>query len=650
MEKKIVARTAQSATKLNNGDSSKFKQDGPQKFPKTSRKREGLRPDPAKKPIPQRSRASIDKRPRPRGVNLWDRGNSEVVEDALAEAGSVVQPGQKKVNLNHLLNFKLAPREAHPWIREKFRLPKYNKEQFLQANCQFVVEQDGEYAQHAANPDLLVDWSHVEEVRLPCFEVPSCPICLYQPSAAKITRCGHVYCWPCILHYLALSARTWCKCPICHESVMRDDLKSVMPAMKVSPAVQCEINMCLMQRQKGQLCALPVSSQRSSLSIQQGLFTINDDFSSTCFQKLLTATKTDVRHYVVERELAELQNLRIDSDSTEMIFIDESLELLQKRRSTLLHRDTPDEIAEKMQATNLEDDDAGYPEDAHPISAEMNSRFEAAPGASEDLGYRNSYFYFYQAADGQHIYLHPLNIRMLVEEYGSLDRSPENITAKIVDIERVTVTESVRRRLRYLQHLPLTCEFQVVELQLQPPFVSPATCDLFAAEVEKRRRTRNRKAREERRREKRIEMEENRKLGKFPEARYCLESNDQFPLCPIDLTSEADPPLEKSRPESSHSGSTVSSPSETTSSTSFAQMLRSGKARPDRSREVRECWPPEQRVAEGSDAEGDVAPPAYWQSFSDALDSCTIQQKSSGKGKKKKKQTLLFTTSINRSK
>ena len=24
------------------------------------------------------------------------------------------------------------------------------------------------------------------------------------PAAAKITRCGHVYCWSCVLHYLAL--------------------------------------------------------------------------------------------------------------------------------------------------------------------------------------------------------------------------------------------------------------------------------------------------------------------------------------------------------------------------------------------------------------------------------------------------------------
>jgi hypothetical protein len=48
---------------------------------------------------------------------------------------------------------------------------------------------------------------------------------LYPPTAAKITRCGHVFCWSCILHYLSLSDHSWRKCPICYESIYRKDLK-----------------------------------------------------------------------------------------------------------------------------------------------------------------------------------------------------------------------------------------------------------------------------------------------------------------------------------------------------------------------------------------------------------------------------------------
>ena len=82
-------------------------------------------------------------------------------------------------------------------------------------------------------------------------------------SIAKMTRCGHIYCWSCILHYLSLVGLTlslfrdvevmcaflvfdglirplshsrfpflfqqtdkpWHKCPICYEAVHKKALK-----------------------------------------------------------------------------------------------------------------------------------------------------------------------------------------------------------------------------------------------------------------------------------------------------------------------------------------------------------------------------------------------------------------------------------------
>lgn len=42
-------------------------------------------------------------------------------------------------------------------------------------------------------------------------------------------------------------------------------------------------------------------------------------------------------------------------------------------------------------------------------------------------------FYFYQARNGSHVYLHSLNIKMLVQEYGSLEHCPPIIKAKLVE-------------------------------------------------------------------------------------------------------------------------------------------------------------------------------------------------------------------------
>ena len=96
----------------------------------------------------------------------------------------------------------------------------------LFSSCQFVVKSGVDYSVHLSDPDILVDWDLVEQVGLKSSSaVPSCPICLYPPTAAKIARCGHVFCWSCILHYLALSDNAWRKCPICYEEVTKNDLK-----------------------------------------------------------------------------------------------------------------------------------------------------------------------------------------------------------------------------------------------------------------------------------------------------------------------------------------------------------------------------------------------------------------------------------------
>ena len=88
-----------------------------------------------------------------------------------------------------------------------------------------MVKADADIAIHMHDPDTLVDWNLIEQVGLKTSGVPSCPICLYPPTAAKIAKCGHVFCWSCILHYLALSDDAWRKCPICYDSIYKEDLE-----------------------------------------------------------------------------------------------------------------------------------------------------------------------------------------------------------------------------------------------------------------------------------------------------------------------------------------------------------------------------------------------------------------------------------------
>lgn len=83
------------------------------------------------------------------------------------------------------------------------------------------------------------------------------------------------------------------------------------------------------------------------------------------------------------------------------------------------------------------------------------------------------------AIDGQQIFLHSINARMLEREYGCLKNGPTLITGTIVEIESGSMAEELRKRLRYLQHLPLTCQFLVIEVDLPPQIVSQETKNYF---------------------------------------------------------------------------------------------------------------------------------------------------------------------------
>ncbi|XP_036434142.1 RING finger protein 10 isoform X1 [Colossoma macropomum] len=741
--------SADSKTKTdnkNNGGSKRYNRKREPSFPKAE-----SFPGP-RRTHPQKGK-SFDKRPPQRGGGGGRQGGlmgggrrEEVAETRRAEFSPAQFSGPKKISLNHLLNFTFEPRGGHfgsggdshsCWGRRNkwgHKHKPFNKELFLQANCQFVVIDDQDYQAHFADPDTLVSWDCVQQVRIYSHEVPSCPICLYPPVAAHITRCGHIYCWPCMLHYLSLSEKSWSKCPICYEAVHSADLKSVV-AMETRQYVPGDlITMRLMRREKGVLVALP-SSQWVKVEepIRFG------DVRLSSYSKLLLASQEQVLSLLTEERAALQTQLSQEQGDPQACFIQSALLQLQEREDALLKRNSQDgggvEGAD-MRKLSLTDSASTEVAVNNPASSKVNTsnkfclpilqyasafddevqeapevlpeelpeqevsevtqklpegpaeetppttQSEAGPSQNSQHG---PYYYFYQAEDGQQMFLHPVNVRCLLREYGSLENSPQSITAAIVEIEGHTVNEDVRRRHRYLSHLPLTCEFSICELNLQPPILSKETLDSFTDDLEKRKRLRQKKARDEKRRERRIEMEENQKQGKYPEVHIGLENLQQFPAfgSPPQHSPPAQPPEFLLGPPSPLSCSpasdgvmfpslngqspclSVGSVEEDSHCMSFAQMLKDGKARVDvgpKPAPKKDVFlaPPVADSDGESDGSDRVPVPNFQNSFSQAFEAALLQldhrppaparavttSEEKGGKKKKKKQKLLFSTSM----
>uniref|UniRef100_A0AAQ5XPA0 E3 ubiquitin-protein ligase RNF10 n=1 Tax=Amphiprion ocellaris TaxID=80972 RepID=A0AAQ5XPA0_AMPOC len=583
-----------------------------------SRKREPSFPKAESFPGPRRTNSqkskNFDKRPPQRGggrqYGVTGGGRrEEVAETRRAEFSPAQFAGPKKISLNHLLNFTFEPRGGNGGVgdgghacwgrRNKWghKHKPFNKELFLQANCQFVVTDDQDYKAHFTDPDTLVNWDCVQQVRIYSHEVPSCPICLYPPLAARITRCGHIFCWPCMLHYLSLSDKSWSKCPICYEAVHTADLKSVV-AMETRQYVAGDvITMRLMRREKGALVAMPSSQW---VKVEEPV-----RFGDAClspYSKLLLTSPAQVLSLITE-EKAVLQAQLSQEEDAQGCFIQSALCLLQVKLHAYAWHPT-------FRCISL-----------------VNKLFL--------ITFISTFPVFLPPADDcQQMFLHPVNVRCLLREYGSLEASPDSITATVVEIVGHTVTEEIRRRHRYLAHLPLTCEFSICELALQPPVLSKETLDTFADDLEKRKRLRQKKARDEKRREKRIEIEENKKQGKYPEVHIGLENLQHFPAFGSPPHNSS-PPIQPDftfAPPSPLS----SSPSSGKISSSIIQqsvrfmMLRDGKARVDAGPRI---TPKKDKLlappAADSDGESDgsdrVPVPSFQNSFSQAFEQALLE-------------------------
>jgi len=271
-------------------------------------------------------------------------------------------------------------------------------------------------------------------------------------------------------------------------------------------------------------------------------------------------------------------------------------------------------------------------------------------------------YHFYQAEDGQNIFqnifLHSINARTLIEEYGMLDDGPLKVEGQIIDYDYYTMTKELRKRFRYLSHLPLSTEFMICELILKPPLLSKRTIHNFMPEFKKRKELRLKKFKEQQKFDRQASAIVNKKYGFYVDPEYDDEAFG------IDLANVEDFPSNLSH-DSPQDEAKVESPEpvlldQGSSIPSFAQMLSTASAiqQPVKRREVNytrnlssyESPPTVKSPTANDDDDGpDVSRPDFKQTFSAAMFAAplanekTVSIKANGK-KKKDKGTLLFGT------
>ncbi|KAK9896415.1 hypothetical protein P389DRAFT_189979 [Cystobasidium minutum MCA 4210] len=533
--------------------------------------------------------------------------------------------------LNHLLSFTLPPR-AHPPPRTSRRsgrnAPTWGRstrERYLNAQFKFMLKPTGDYTVHFADPDIYFNWPDVLQVLVPISTVlpaaahpiegpstasadsllPSCPICLSEPVAPRMTKCGHIFCYPCVLHYLELSDQTGQKCrscPICYDTVYGRELKSVKWYDPVTAASQAEaehppyqlertdpqqqqqhdthatlvtkekkedfITMRLIYRTTISTLALPKSSTWPSDLIPPHAapwYFLPDIFTYSRFMLatpdyMANELRDDVRQLnveeanlkqfeggpqsrddlgltfvesakrKVEEQLGKVSLLRTDmvQRSSETAWLD--LEALRERQARNVRREQQrQQTVEYSEATTSTSADETA-EDQSPPEGYMQSGAAAGGGYTPSVGAarpaatprtstghpgqsknnrnnrhranvnppapNDATYYFYQASSGQHIYLHPLDIKILKSYFVEYSNFPESIRVRIDGIEEGSMNEDLRKRCRYLAHLPSGCDITFVESDLSSVMPASALAP-YAQALKKRSAKRRDKARKD---------------------------------------------------------------------------------------------------------------------------------------------------------
>lgn len=76
----------------------------------------------------------------------------------------------------------------------------------------------------------------------------------------------------------------------------------------------------------------------------------------------------------------------------------------------------------------------------------------------------SSSYLFYQASSGQNIFMHPLDIKIMHSQFGSYAKFPRDIAVKAQGAEEGSMNEELRKRCKYLAHLPKSTNVVFIEI------------------------------------------------------------------------------------------------------------------------------------------------------------------------------------------
>lgn len=515
-----------------------------------------------------------------------------------------------QTSITHLMNFALPPPpQYHASPRNVRRHTSWatgpvDKARFVHANYRFIVMPNQNFYAQAANADVHLDWASVLQVLVSAqTQATSCPICLCTPVAPRMARCGHIFCLPCLIRYMHASEddypapekrQRWKKCPICWDSIYSSDTRPVRWFRGQEgdlPVEGGDVVLRLLKREPGSTLALP----------RDGSEAIGPAEDVPWYHVAEVADYARImkggEDYMKAQYDTEIQDLREQEVEDQLIFGDENtwtrkaISSITDAKGKLTGIGNPPDVRPLKQRTAATTSTSNRSESSAMASATSNGiehlsqtlngvQIDSEPSVTSKGNARGKAtqapsgpdhpYHFYQALP--RFYLSPLDIRILKAAFKEYDLFPATILPRVEHISTGhIVDDELRKRVKYLGHLPQGCEVNFLECDWRDVVV-PEVLDRFRSEVDKRRkRNREKEAREEKGRLRAEKEEDDKRWATARRHRLSIgaASSSEAPFNAHDfqpLPSHADPVFDAgmssaSPPRSSSGFGVLASPS-----------------------------------------------------------------------------------------
>jgi hypothetical protein len=494
------------------------------------------------------------------------------------------------------MNFSLPPRpnQYHQYFgqsrgyRKTFGLGSgyhaIDKARYVHANYRFVVDPRADYHAHSADADVYLDWNNVMQILVSSqSQVPSCPICLGEPVAPRMAKCGHIFCLPCLIRFMQAEedgkrlpekkARHK-KCPICEDTIYISETKPVrMYTGQEGPPPRegGDVVLRLVKRSAGSTLALPRDGA-SSLSLDEDVpwyFAAEVmDYARIIKGSEEYMTKQFESDVQAVEEQERIDALMFPEDTAE--WTRKAVRILEESKEKVLGIGGPSPATAELTKPAIERApiDLSTPYDAPDMYTFQHATTsgQSIPGSVQHVDARSngseplkedtiaasitpkgparntirstrdrgsshgqmgqhapSEYFFYQALS--HYYLSPLDIRILREAFGNFSAFPSTILPRVERISTAVVDEDLRKRAKYLSHLPYGCEVNFLECDWTDT-VAPEILIRFLPEIERRRRRNEEKETREEKARVNAEKEEEKRYAHLRRKRPESEAHE----------------------------------------------------------------------------------------------------------------------------